>query len=635
MDRRLPARGLAGIALLSALPLLAACEGNYQLVISYPDQDSFDRARRVELFVASEVSCEQLRQAPGAARLSFDPHGPLPELGDLALGATAFFATARDADCLTFLDGCREYELQPRQDEVVRIGLLPVVEFGCPGGTSCVDLVCVATDAAIGDAGADARVDAAASDRLVSDRAVRDQVGGDMAVPDTAVPDTAAPDTSPPDAMAPDAVATDSGGLDRLALDTAAGADREPRCGADLEPCCATDPVCVQGHCDDGRCVGWSTRFLSELRWVEETNGYGPVERDTSNGEDGLGDGVPISIHGAGYPRGLGMHADASIRLDLAGTSCTRLIADLGLDDEVLPLCTEGDVVFRVRVDSIEVFASGVVDSATATVQLDIDVSGASSVELIVDSADADSDCDHADWADARLICPSAVPTFGLVAELKLDDVSGAVAHDSSGNGNHGGLYGTPIWTGGVVDGALAFHYLDGTDAVVLPDNESTRDVQERDFTLAAWFRPASVPPALDVTYNDYAYVIVGKGGWHTCLEYSQDKTYEVEHFSNAEAPLGVGTSWTYASGTWRHVAAAVDRAVGTTRLYVDGQPDGEVTWASGTPSHDYGTACWHVGTSEVGKPTYRYDADGAVDAVRIYRRALTDEEIAVLAAER
>jgi hypothetical protein len=48
-----------------------------------------------------------------------------------------------------------------------------------------------------------------------------------------------------------------------------------------------------------------------------------------------------------------------------------------------------------------------------------------------------------------------------LVGWWKLDEQSGAIAHDSSGKGNDGALLGGPVWAAGQIDGALQ---LDGVD---------------------------------------------------------------------------------------------------------------------------------------------------------------------------
>src|SRR5690348_6175404 len=50
----------------------------------------------------------------------------------------------------------------------------------------------------------------------------------------------------------------------------------------------------------DGCATGdTDTFFLSDLNWIgTPVNGFGPVERDTSNGEMAAGDGHPMSIAG-------------------------------------------------------------------------------------------------------------------------------------------------------------------------------------------------------------------------------------------------------------------------------------------------------------------------------------------------
>src|SRR5439155_13693111 len=60
------------------------------------------------------------------------------------------------------------------------------------------------------------------------------------------------------------------------------------------------------------------TVFLSDLSWVSATNGYGPVEKDTSNGSSGTGDGHVITLNGVTYSKGLGCHADSDITYNLA-----------------------------------------------------------------------------------------------------------------------------------------------------------------------------------------------------------------------------------------------------------------------------------------------------------------------------
>jgi alpha-galactosidase len=52
-----------------------------------------------------------------------------------------------------------------------------------------------------------------------------------------------------------------------------------------------------------------TTSYLGDIAWTSATNDYGPVERNGSNGEDLAGDGATITLNGATYTKGLGVHA--------------------------------------------------------------------------------------------------------------------------------------------------------------------------------------------------------------------------------------------------------------------------------------------------------------------------------------
>jgi hypothetical protein len=74
----------------------------------------------------------------------------------------------------------------------------------------------------------------------------------------------------------------------------------------------------------------------------------------------------------------------------------------------------------------------------------------------------------------------------GLVGHWKFDETSDNTAHDSSGYGNGGTVYGDAVWTGGQIDGALSF---DGdSDYVVVPDNDDSLDMTG-DMTIAVWMK--------------------------------------------------------------------------------------------------------------------------------------------------
>ncbi len=144
--------------------------------------------------------------------------------------------------------------------------------------------------------------------------------------------------------------------------------------------------------------------YLSDLNWLSATNGWGPVERDRSNGETALGDGRPITLNGVVYAKGLGAHAHSEILYNLGG-NCSRFQAAVGLDDEVDHQTEWGSVVFRVLADGVQIFNSGVMRGNSPTQWVDVDVNGRQELQLVITDAGDNNYYDHADWADARLVC--------------------------------------------------------------------------------------------------------------------------------------------------------------------------------------------------------------------------------------
>jgi NPCBM/NEW2 domain-containing protein/dolichyl-phosphate-mannose-protein mannosyltransferase len=139
---------------------------------------------------------------------------------------------------------------------------------------------------------------------------------------------------------------------------------------------------------------------LSAVPFESSANGWGPVERDCSNGEWESDDGGMISLGGVTYAQGLGVHAPSEIRLGLAGGfSAFRSV--VGLDDETLGA---GTVTFRVWADGRKLYDSGRLTAATPAVRVDVDVSGCHELRLVVDDAGDGNWLDHADWAGARLV---------------------------------------------------------------------------------------------------------------------------------------------------------------------------------------------------------------------------------------
>ncbi len=141
--------------------------------------------------------------------------------------------------------------------------------------------------------------------------------------------------------------------------------------------------------------------YLSDLPWLSAGNGWGPVERDTSNGETAAGDGHPITIGGVVYAKGLGTHAQSEVDY-YTGEACERVTADVGVDDEE---AANGTVSFEVWADGTEVASTGVLTTDMPAQPLTADVTGAEVIRLVVTDGGDGITSDHGDWADARITC--------------------------------------------------------------------------------------------------------------------------------------------------------------------------------------------------------------------------------------
>jgi alpha-galactosidase len=147
--------------------------------------------------------------------------------------------------------------------------------------------------------------------------------------------------------------------------------------------------------------VPTGTTNLGDAAWLRAINGWGPVERNMSNGETDAGDGRTMSIEGRTYATGLGAHAPGEIEFYVGGR-CSSLTTEVGVDDEK---AANGTVTFEIWADDRKVADSGVMDTATPAKTLTADLTGATVLRLVVTDAGDGTNSDHADWADPRLTC--------------------------------------------------------------------------------------------------------------------------------------------------------------------------------------------------------------------------------------
>jgi chitodextrinase len=218
----------------------------------------------------------------------------------------------------------------------------------------------------------------------------------------------------------------------------------------------------------------------------------------------------------------------------------------------------------------------------------------------------------------------------GLLGWWRLDDGQGLVAADASGQGLAGKLHGLDAATCWVAGGVRCNGE---TSYIELPAAPALDKLQDGDYTLLVRFAPDGLPPGTGNAYNG-AYGLVLKRGYHEGLTYTRDGKFSLTHWLQGD--LGSGASSPAASppGKSYHVAGVVDRTKGELRLFIDGQCVARAPLAPGAVTRAYPNERWRIGTGNTDtRAGYAWPAKGVLGDVRLYARALTDEEIAGLAA--
>jgi len=107
----------------------------------------------------------------------------------------------------------------------------------------------------------------------------------------------------------------------------------------------------------------------------------------------------PLAIGDKQFESGLGTHSPALIEYALSG-QFKRFRATVGIDR-----MTEGrgSVIFEVHADDKPIFKTGVMSGFSKPEKIDVDVTGANRLTLIVKDADDGPKNDYANWCDAEL----------------------------------------------------------------------------------------------------------------------------------------------------------------------------------------------------------------------------------------
>jgi len=210
----------------------------------------------------------------------------------------------------------------------------------------------------------------------------------------------------------------------------------------------------------------------------------------------------------------------------------------------------------------------------------------------------------------------------GLAAYWRFDEGEGDAAADSSGSGCDGDV--AAKWTQGRVGNALRFSGRRGRNVYV--EDCPALHFGKSSFTISCWVKPKTFDGP-----KGYRRLIEKAGfprSWWN-IDLQRDGRVQME-MGDAEGRSGTTTSaGSIATGAWSHIAIVVDRARATTTYHFDGERD------SALPIPAKFADALDVPNRPLVLGAQTHPFIGDLDEVRIYKRALTAEEVSTLAAAR
>jgi hypothetical protein len=217
----------------------------------------------------------------------------------------------------------------------------------------------------------------------------------------------------------------------------------------------------------------------------------------------------------------------------------------------------------------------------------------------------------------------------GLVGHWKFDEGSGTSTTDSTANKYEGTLIGGPTWVPGKNGAALQFDGKD--DYIQLPTADPLDRLHEKNYSVCAWYKPDSRPTGSGPN-NVAQHGIVIRTGWHLGLTYTSAGKFTMMHRTIGDMTY-VAESTPFAIGVNYHLVGTVNRDDGWVRIYVNGVMIGEKKFEPKTAARSFPKEGWKVGFAGlVSKQwAHHHPAKGIIDDVRLYNRALTENDVQLL----
>ena len=244
-------------------------------------------------------------------------------------------------------------------------------------------------------------------------------------------------------------------------------------------------------------------------------------------------------------------------------------------------------------------------------------------------------------WRTLLLPLYTAISVFGFtlvalgqvtndaIVHWSFNEGSGTNALDSSGN-NHTGTISGAVYATGRLSNALSFNgsaYMFASDSQAGGGTGAGLDMGTRDWTVAAWVKTTA--SGMLVTKMGF---IGGANpdGWGVSISGNGTVGGVIHKANVGNVNIFAGDGATVTNGQWHHVAVVFNRAGNMVR-YVDGVPTGsQYSLASLSGQSLDSTKQIRIGARDQSGDEIYFN--GVIDDVRVYARALTVEEIAVLA---
>jgi len=252
--------------------------------------------------------------------------------------------------------------------------------------------------------------------------------------------------------------------------------------------------------------------------------------------------------------------------------------------------------------------------SANATVT--VSQAGVYLLRLIADDGELSSS--SYTWIN---VLPADGSELGLMGRWDFNGDAG----DSSVNANHGTFVGKPTYSADVPPGAPAGSRsldLDGRGSFVRVNHDPSLDATEA-VTLCCWIKPRSYPGFVPKG-NNWSSIIHKGEKWGEQNYQLGFGAYFYLHSDSMGMRIPSLDDSVRTPKRWYHVAAVIDARRDCGKIYIDGILDHAVFNVATAFAN---SAPLYIGSSKA-NPT---SIDGKIYGVRLYKRALSDAEIAAM----